>query len=92
VIPQAVVSESNGEISCSVEESNRIRAMLGLKPLKTDDGGETSAEAVAVQNFRDKAEEDQKYVHEGPMWWFSACVVHVLSCVVLYCVVHVADV
>jgi U4/U6.U5 tri-snRNP-associated protein 1 len=27
------VTESNGEISCSVEESNRIRAELGLRPL-----------------------------------------------------------
>jgi U4/U6.U5 tri-snRNP-associated protein 1 len=33
-IPKAVVTESNGEISCSVEETNRIRALLGLKPLR----------------------------------------------------------
>jgi len=54
-----VVSESNGEISCSIEESNRIRAILGLKPLKMDDG-KTSAEAQAVQNFKAKAEEDKR--------------------------------
>jgi U4/U6.U5 tri-snRNP-associated protein 1 len=37
---RAAVSESNGEISCSVEETNRIRASLGLRPL---DVGESSA-------------------------------------------------
>jgi len=38
---QALTSESNGEISCSVEETNRIRKELGLRPLdletKSDD-------------------------------------------------------
>lgn len=29
-----IVSQSNGEISATVEETNRVRAMLGLKPLK----------------------------------------------------------
>ena len=33
-IPKAVVSESNGEVSCSVEETNRIRAAIGLAPLR----------------------------------------------------------
>jgi len=37
-IPRAEVRESNGEISASVEETNRVRAALGLAPLKTDDG------------------------------------------------------
>eukprot|EP00177_Eucheuma_denticulatum_P004774 GFKZ01008671.1.p1 GENE.GFKZ01008671.1~~GFKZ01008671.1.p1 ORF type:complete len:575 (+),score=130.28 GFKZ01008671.1:64-1788(+) len=31
---RAHVTSSNGEISCSVEETNRIRAALGLKPLR----------------------------------------------------------
>lgn len=30
-IPKAEVKEENGEVSCSVEETNRIRALLGLK-------------------------------------------------------------
>ena len=58
-IPKAVVTESNGEISCSIEESNRIRALLGLKPLKVDTG-KVSTEAQAVQNFKNLAEEEQK--------------------------------
>lgn len=32
--PTANTSEENGEISCSIEETNRIRAQLGLKPLR----------------------------------------------------------
>ena len=36
---RAVVSESNGEISGSVEETNRIRASLGLRPLDVGDSG-----------------------------------------------------
>jgi hypothetical protein len=56
-----VVSESNGEISCSIEESNRVRALLGLKPLKLDDSkSSNSAEAQAVQNFKAKAEEEKR--------------------------------
>ena len=34
LIPSAKTSESNGEISCSIEETNRVRLQLGLKPLK----------------------------------------------------------
>ena len=36
-IPRAVTTEEGGEISCSVEETNRIRAQLGLPPLEIDD-------------------------------------------------------
>ncbi len=32
---KAVVNESNGEISCSIEETNRVRILLGLKPLNS---------------------------------------------------------
>lgn len=28
------VSESNGEVSCSVDDTNKLRALLGLKPLR----------------------------------------------------------
>jgi len=34
LIPSAKTTESNGEISCSIEETNRVRLQLGLKPLK----------------------------------------------------------
>ena len=33
-IVKARVVEADGEISCSVDETNRIRAALGLKPLR----------------------------------------------------------
>lgn len=32
-LPRAAVTESGDEVSCSVEETNRIRASLGLRPL-----------------------------------------------------------
>ena len=54
---KAIVTESNGEISCSVEETNRIRALLGLKPLvleKPDD------ETIAVQNYKKEQQNKQK--------------------------------
>lgn len=35
-IPLAKTTSANGEISCSVEETNRIRISLGLKPLRTE--------------------------------------------------------
>lgn len=49
--PKAAVTEANGEISCSIEESNRIRAMLGLKPLVVK---KLSQEAEAVSNFKEQ--------------------------------------
>lgn len=54
---KAVVSENNGEISCSVEETNRIRALLGLKPLVIDKPNE---EFKAVQNFHSQKDKQQK--------------------------------
>lgn len=33
---RAQLTSQNGEISCSVEETNRIRAALGLRPLRTE--------------------------------------------------------
>jgi hypothetical protein len=52
---KAVVTETNGEISCSIEETNRIRALLGLKPLVVD-----NEESKAVNNFKAKREKEQK--------------------------------
>jgi len=45
---KVVVSDVDGEISCSVEETNRIRSLLGLKPLKLD---KPSKETEAIDNF-----------------------------------------
>lgn len=66
---KATVSESNGEISCSVEETNRIRALLGLKPLNVDgQSGSSSSvlsqEARSVENFHKQKEEEQKAKEE----------------------------
>jgi len=54
---RAVVTETNGEVSCSIEESNRVRKLLGLKPLRVE---EKSSELTAVQNFRLKQANDEK--------------------------------
>ena len=58
MIPKAQVSEKDGEISCSVEETNRIRAQLGLKPLRVGKAAETGEEET--RKNREKAERDAK--------------------------------
>ena len=50
---KAKITESNGEISCSVEETNRIRAQLGLKPLTVR---QTSSSATLSNASAFKAE------------------------------------
>ena len=48
------VSESSGETSCSVEDTNKLRAILGLKPLRTTGnasaagGGDGSSEGSGM--------------------------------------------
>lgn len=54
---KAQVTETNGEISCTIEETNRLRALLGLRPLNV---GAPSKERQAVENFRAKREEEDK--------------------------------
>jgi len=55
VVVKAVTSESSsGEISCSIDETNRVRALLGLKPLSLGPGKEEEA----VNNFKKKREEE----------------------------------
>lgn len=54
---KAMVTDNDGEISCSVEETNRIRALLGLRPLNMDKGDN---EKEAVKNFRLNREREQK--------------------------------
>eukprot|EP00636_Phaeomonas_parva_P017869 CAMPEP_0118875262 /NCGR_PEP_ID=MMETSP1163-20130328/16390_1 /TAXON_ID=124430 /ORGANISM="Phaeomonas parva, Strain CCMP2877" /LENGTH=319 /DNA_ID=CAMNT_0006810737 /DNA_START=177 /DNA_END=1133 /DNA_ORIENTATION=- len=53
---RAQVTEKGGEISASVEETNRVRALLGLKPLRT--GKEKSKDEIAVENFKRVKEEE----------------------------------
>ena len=56
------MTESGGEISCSVEETNRIRAELGLPPLEMDtsevkvhtDGDEISMSVEETNELRKK--------------------------------------
>ena len=61
---KAVVSEQNGEISCSVEETNRIRALLGMKPLVLTKPNE---ETQAVENFKRKREEENRFTTSNPL-------------------------
>ena len=42
------VTESGGEISCSIEETNRIRASLGLKPLQVTSPTSTDSSSAAA--------------------------------------------
>ena len=55
---RSAVTESNGEISCSVEETNRIRASLGLRPL--DQG----AVAAAKEGSKDAPKDANKIREE----------------------------
>ncbi|CAB1112224.1 unnamed protein product [Ectocarpus sp. CCAP 1310/34] len=54
--------ENKGEISMSVEETNRVRAMLGLKPLNVgrSASGKPTEEEIAVENMRLKREEEEQ--------------------------------
>jgi U4/U6.U5 tri-snRNP-associated protein 1 len=73
-IPTAQVTNSGNEISCTVEETNRIRALLGLKPLKVDkddkDDKETAGAKLAKDNAKKLIEEriskarKQRELHE----------------------------
>lgn len=56
-IVKASVVESNGEISCSIEETNRIRAALGLRPL---DVSKPSKQQQSLDNYASKREEEKK--------------------------------
>ena len=47
-VPKMMVSDKNGEVSASVEETNRVRALLGLKPLQVKGGGGGGGGAAAA--------------------------------------------
>lgn len=58
-IPKARVTEtSDGEISCSVEETNRIRALLGLKPLNVGPAKKETVVDVRVDRDREKQQSE----------------------------------
>lgn len=57
---KATVTETNGEIACSVEETNRLRAALGLKPLKIDATDGQNKELQSVENFKRSREEGER--------------------------------
>ena len=44
-VPSMAVTDANGEISASIEETNRVRASLGLKPLAEENGSGGGAAA-----------------------------------------------
>jgi U4/U6.U5 tri-snRNP-associated protein 1 len=45
-IPRAQTQERDGEISCSIEETNRIRLALGLKPLDVSSSSSSGAKPI----------------------------------------------
>ena len=53
---KAEVKNSGGEISCSIEETNKMRAKLGLRPLDLG----PSKQAKEVENFHAKKEAEEK--------------------------------
>ena len=57
-IPRALVTESGDEVSCSIEETNRIRAALGLRPL--DVGTSSKPKEVDVRVDAAKAREAEE--------------------------------
>ena len=59
---RAVVSEKDGEISCSIEETNRIRALLGMRPLDASSGQQINQEQAAVLNLKRKIDEETKTI------------------------------
>ena len=55
------ISNDNNEISCTIEETNRIRAQLGLKPLNT--GKKETQETIAFKNYQEKKKKDEKQLN-----------------------------
>ena len=58
------IAESNGEISCSIEETNRIRASLGLRPLdilvsidtsSSSSSSSSSSKVNSITSFENKS-------------------------------------
>ena len=58
--PEAIVTEANGEISCTVEETNRIRALLGMRPLRIDSAEDQLKEKKAEKERLDEEEKQRR--------------------------------
>lgn len=54
------VNESGGEVSMSIDETNRMRIALGLKPLKLDGGSKKSDVPKEVAEGRARKQQEQK--------------------------------
>ena len=50
----------SGEISCSMEETNRIRAMLGMKPLKMKTNGDIYEKEAAVKSYEEQLKNEKR--------------------------------
>lgn len=55
-----VVQESKGEVSMSIEETNKLRASLGLPPLKMDSGDSKKKEQEAVARHVAREQEEKE--------------------------------
>lgn len=53
-ILKAQVTETGAEISCSIDETNRIRAMLGMKPLRIGDEEANEKEVAAREAHKEQ--------------------------------------
>ena len=62
-----MVKESGGEVSASVEETNRVRALLGMPPLSgTGPPAAASApQASGAEREHGRAADEQMLIHEG---------------------------
>jgi len=64
--PQVEVTvNSNGEATCSIEETNKLRLALGLKPLKVEDPKEKEKNAEQQLKDKQEAEKHRKILEIG---------------------------
>jgi U4/U6.U5 tri-snRNP-associated protein 1 len=57
--------DSTGEVSMSIEETNKMRISLGLKPLKVDDPKEKEKEKAAKEQQKQEAEKQRRILEIG---------------------------
>merc|ERR1712146_585947 len=71
----AKVTERNGVISCSIEETNRIRLSLGLKPLnvgkKSNDNNEMPQKDEKEETKKEETNKSRKKKSKGPSSFYS---------------------
>lgn len=59
-ILKAAVTEAGGEISCSVDETNRLRAILGMKPLNVGNAAVSEKEAAMKKEHMERLAKQAK--------------------------------